>query len=138
MSDLQEERERIAQAQKSLELEKVIQKMKKDSYKNGSKIFTDQIEAQKHNIELAKACLVVLNIDKNNLDKDLEDIENKINHHRKKIDFLNKPTQKSTKINKIEEMNYQELIKEEDRITQEMSEEVELSSKLNKIKKRKV
>lgn len=42
-------------------------------------------------------------------------------------------------------MNYQELIKEEDRITQEMSikkltkaEEVELSSKLNKIKKRKV
>jgi hypothetical protein len=34
VSDLQEERERIAQAQKSLELEKVIQKMKRESYKN--------------------------------------------------------------------------------------------------------
>lgn len=42
-------------------------------------------------------------------------------------------------------MNFQELVKEEERITHEMStrnlskaEEVELSNKLNKIKKRKV
>lgn len=74
---------------------------KKDNYKNGSKIFTDQIETQKHNISLAKACLVVLNFDKNNLDKDIDDVENKINQHKKKIDFINKPNPKTTKTNKI-------------------------------------
>lgn len=34
VNDLEEERARIIQAQKSLELEKVIQKMKRESYKN--------------------------------------------------------------------------------------------------------
>ena len=34
VNDMQEEHQRIQQAQKSLEIEKVIQKMKKDSYRN--------------------------------------------------------------------------------------------------------
>ena len=58
---------------------------------------------------------------------------------------MSKPTQKTGKNVKIEEMSYADLVREEDRITHEMStrnlskaEEVELSNKLNKIKKRKV
>jgi hypothetical protein len=58
---------------KANELKK-LRKEKKESNKNGSQLFTDQIEEQKHKIDLAKACLIVLNYDKNTIDKDIEDV----------------------------------------------------------------
>ena len=66
---------------KAKELKK-LRKEKKESYKNGSKLFTDQIEEQKHKIDLAKACLIVLNYDKNNIEKDIEENEKKIKELR--------------------------------------------------------
>ena len=96
-------------------------KQKKDSYKNGSQQFTDQIEAERANIRLAKACLVVLNFDKEELGHEIDEVENKINSHRRKIDLLGRPQERVNRNVKLEEMNASELAREEDRILQDMS-----------------
>jgi hypothetical protein len=70
---------------------------------------------------LAKACLVVLNFDRENVTKDIEDLEDKISSHKRKIDFLSKPTQKGPRNVDIEKMSYAEIVREEERILQEMS-----------------
>jgi chromosome segregation ATPase len=96
-------------------------KEKKDSYKNGSQQFTDQIEAERANIRLAKACLVVLNFDKEELGHEIDEVENKISSHRRKIDLLGRPQERVNRNVKLEEMNASELAREEDRILQDMS-----------------
>ena len=90
-----------------------MRKEKKNSYKNGSKSFTEEIQKQKNHIELAKACLVVLNFDKEAIEKDVEDLESKIASHKRKIDSWNKPAQRGAKNLKIEEMAYGDVVREE-------------------------
>lgn len=67
---------------------------------------------------MAKACLVILNYDKETIKQDLEDIENKMAQQKRKIDNLNRPLQKDARNVKLEDMSYSELVKEEERIQQ--------------------
>jgi hypothetical protein len=90
-----------------------LRKEKKNAYKNGNKSFTEEIQKNKNNIELAKACLVVLNFDKEAIEHDIEDLESKIASHKRKIESWGKPAQRGAKNVKIEEMNYGEVMREE-------------------------
>ena len=62
---------------------------------------------------MAKACLVILNFDKKEMEENLQDIDNKLAQLRRKVDNLSKPAQKGPRNVKLEEMTYSELVREE-------------------------
>ena len=120
-------------------------KDKKGEYKKGNQGFRKQIEDLKHKISLGKACLVVLNTDKDQQQREAANIDGKIDSHNRKIDYLSKSGSQVRKNVPLDKMSYSEVLSEQNRITPRMSsenltkaQEAELNVQLNKISKQKV